>query len=226
MSDLKEVKLLKKIDELQKKVNNLYKYKNFIELEKNSKSFYEKFEKINNNNILLVNHIKTQKNTITLLIQERDEYKKKLIKLNDDGLNFVNKKKFYEVNLKINDLEKSNEELKNIIKNKEEIFLNLNLEITELKKNNLKLDNLVKEFVFKYNSINNKEIEEEEIIEKKVFEDSKTKTKSNKSIKKYQDSKGTKKGYESDNENTESEKIEKISDIDNDDYELDDDILL
>jgi len=92
----KEIKLLKTIEILQKKNNELHKYKNFVELEKNSKNFFEKFQKITENNLKLVNHIKEQRNIIDLLQKEKNEYKNKLNKMNDNGLGYVNKKKFYE----------------------------------------------------------------------------------------------------------------------------------
>lgn len=215
MSDLKYIK---KIEELQKKVNELYKYKNFVELEKNSKNFFQKFEKINKNNLLLVNHIKTQKNTIDLLKRERDEYKKKLTQLKDDGLTFVNKKKFYEINLKINDLEKNNEELKNIIKNKEDIFLKLNLQITDLKQQNSQYNILINSFINDYKNLNKQEIFEEirENDKKEVRSNIDKKTK--KSLNNDKNTNTTKKGYDSDDENSQ---LEEISDL-----ELDDNILL
>lgn len=218
MSDLKEIRYIKKIEELQKKVTDLHKYKNFVELEKNSKQFFQKFEKINKNNLILIDHIKSQKNTIELLIRERDEYKKKLNKLKDDGLTFVNKKKFYELNLKINELEKSNEELKNIIKNKENLFLDLNVQITDLKQQNNQFNILMNSFIHDYNNLN-----KTEIIDEIKDNKSKTEAQSDTSKNNYTN----KKGYKSANENSESNQNSELEEIDDiDDLELDDDILL
>lgn len=224
----KELKLLNKIEQLNKKVNELYKYKTFVELEKNSKSFYAKFEKINNNNILLVNHIKSQKTTIELLIREKDEYKKKLTQLKDDGLTFVNKKKFYEINLKINELEKSNHELKNIIKNKENIFLKLNIEITDLKKQNDNYNNLILNFMKNFNSI--KTDLNNQVIQDKSNHSSTQSNNKDKSDLSNQENKQCKLESEKElsenlDENSESEKeLEEISDSELD--EIDDNIFL
>lgn len=224
----KELKLLNKIEQLNKKVNELYKYKTFVELEKNSKSFYAKFEKINNNNILLVNHIKSQKTTIELLIREKDEYKKKLTQLKDDGLTFVNKKKFYEINLKINELEKSNHELKNIIKNKENIFLKLNIEITDLKKQNDNYNNLILNFMKNFNSI--KTDLNNQVIQDKSNHSSTQSNNKDKSDLSNQENKQCKLESEKElsenlDENSESEKeLEEISDSELE--EIDDNIFL
>ena len=164
----KEIKLVKIIDELQKKVSELHKYKNFIELQKNSKNFFEKFQKITNNNVKLVNHIKEQNNTIELLKREKDEYKNKFHKMKENGLNFANKKKFYELNLKINDIEKQNDELKNIIKNKEMIFQDINIKVTELQEQNNSYDNIIKTLINSYNNLQvseSQEIKEETVKE-------------------------------------------------------------
>lgn len=227
----KELKLLNKIEQLNKKVNELYKYKTFVELEKNSKSFYAKFEKINNNNILLVNHIKSQKTTIELLIREKDEYKKKLTQLKDDGLTFVNKKKFYEINLKINELEKSNHELKNIIKNKENIFLKLNIEITDLKKQNDNYNNLILNFMKNFNSINSIKTDlNNQVIQDKSNHSSTQSNNKDKSDLSNQENKQCKLESEKElsenlDENSESEKeLEEISDSELE--EIDDNIFL
>ena len=171
----KEIKLMKIIDDLQKKVSELHKYKNFIELQKNSKNFFQKFEKITNNNVRLVKYIKEQNTTIELLKREKDEYKNKFQKMKEDGLNFANKKKFYELNLKINDVEKQNEELKNIIKNKEIIYQNINIKVTELQEQNNSYDNIIKTLINSYNNLQVSDSQEikEEIVKDNVEEENK-----------------------------------------------------
>ena len=161
----KEIKLLKTIEILQKKNNELHKYKNFVELEKNSKNFFEKFQKITENNLKLVNHIKEQRNIIDLLQKEKNEYKNKLNKMNDNGLGYVNKKKFYELNLKINELEKYNEELKNIIKIKENKFIEIKINMKNKENENIYYKNMIENFIKSYKKYNDTEDVEEDVEE-------------------------------------------------------------
>jgi hypothetical protein len=62
--------------DLNKKIKELYKYKNFVELNRNNKALFEKFNKMQQDNFLLIKHIKNQKNDINSLRVENLELKK------------------------------------------------------------------------------------------------------------------------------------------------------
>ena len=115
----KDIRLTGMIDNLNKKIKELYKYKNFVELNRKSKKLYDKFNKMQMDNLILVKHVKNEKINFELLRRENIELKKVLNKLKNEGLSYENKKNFYEINLKNNEINEKNDELKNIIKNKE-----------------------------------------------------------------------------------------------------------
>ena len=165
----KDIKLTGMIDNLNKKIKELYKYKNFVELNRNSKKLFERFNKIQTDNRRLVAHVKNEKNNFQLLQRENIELKKVLSKLKNDGLSYENKKKFYEINLKNNEITEKNEELKTIIKNKENKIIELNNEMIEYKQENENIKIILNHFYSNIANFINQKIEpKEEIV---VLED-------------------------------------------------------
>jgi chromosome segregation ATPase len=165
----KDIKLTGMIDNLNKKIKELYKYKNFVELNRNSKKLFDRFNKIQTDNRRLVAHVKNEKNNFQLLQRENIELKKVLSKLKNDGLSYENKKKFYEINLKNNEITEKNEELKTIIKNKENKIIELNNEMIEYKQENENIKIILNHFYSNIANFINQKIEpKEEIV---VLED-------------------------------------------------------
>lgn len=132
----KDIRLTGMIDNLNKKIKELYKYKNFVELNRKSKKLYDKFNKMQMDNLILVKHVKNEKINFELLRRENIELKKVLNKLKNEGLSYENKKNFYEINLKNNEINEKNDELKNIIKNKENKIISINNEMIIFKEEN------------------------------------------------------------------------------------------
>jgi len=161
----KDIKLTGMIDNLNKKIKDLYKYKNFVELNRNSKKLYEKFNKIQTDNLILVKHVKNEKNNFELLQRENLELKKVLNKLKNEGLSYENKKKFYEINLKNNEINKKNEEFKNIIKNKENKIIEINNKMIKYKEENENIKIILNHFSSNIaNFINPQSVEIKETI--------------------------------------------------------------
>ena len=165
----KDIKLTEMIDNLNKKIKDLYKYKNFVELNRNSKKLYERFKKIQTDNRRLVQYINNEKTNFELLHRENIELKKVLNKLKSEGLSYENKKKFYEINLKNNEINEKNEELKNIIKNKENKIIEINNKMIKYKEENENIKIILNHFLSNIaNFLNQKEkIEEIGVLEDK-----------------------------------------------------------
>tara|TARA_B110000285_G_C15051608_1_gene577310 strand:- start:294 stop:920 length:627 start_codon:yes stop_codon:yes gene_type:complete len=160
------------INNLNKKIKDLYKYKNFVDLNRNSKKLYEKFMKMQTDNLRLVSYVKYEKNNFDLLQRENVELKKVLNKLKNDGLSYENKKKFYQTNLKNNELTEKNNELKDIIKNKENKIIELNGQMSQFKDENENIKIILNHF---YSNISvfltkNNKNEEITVLEDKIEE--------------------------------------------------------
>ena len=167
----KDIKLTGMIDNLNKKIKDLYKYKNFVELNRNSKKLYEKFNKIQTDNLILVKHVKNEKNNFELLQRENLELKKVLNKLKNEGLSYENKKKFYEINLKNNEINKKNEEFKNIIKNKENKIIEINNKMIKYKEENENIKIILNHFSSNIANFINQQVEDEQKETLEVLED-------------------------------------------------------
>lgn len=156
----KDTKLTGMIDNLNKKIKDLYKYKNFVDLNRNTKKLYERFEKIQTDNHRLVQHIKQEKTNFELLQRENLELKKVLKNLKNDGLSYENKKKFYEIKTKNNEINEKNEELKTIIKNKENKIIEINNEMIKYKEDNENIKIVINNFTSNVANFINSEQEE------------------------------------------------------------------
>jgi len=167
----KDIKLTGMIDNLNKKIKELYKYKNFVELNRNSKKLYEKFNKMQMDNLILVKHVKNEKNNFELLQRENIELKKVLNKLKNEGLSYENKKKFYEINLKNNEINEKNDELKNIIKNKENKIIEINNEMIKYKEENENIKIILNHFSSNIANFINQQVEDEQKETLEVLED-------------------------------------------------------
>lgn len=165
----KDIRLTGMIDNLNKKIKELYKYKNFVELNRNSRKLYEKFNKMQIDNLILVKHVKNEKNNFQLIQRENIELKKVLNKLKNEGLSYENKKKFYEINLKNNEINEKNEELKNIIKNKENKIIEINNEMIIFKEENVNIKIILNHFCSNIANFINQEVVNEtlEVLEDK-----------------------------------------------------------
>ena len=161
----KDIRLTGMIDNLNKKIKELYKYKNFVELNRNSKKLYDRFNKMQMDNLILVKHVKNEKNNFELLQRENIELKKVLIKLKNDGLSYENKKKFYEINLKNNEINEKNDELKNIIKNKENKIIEINNEMIKFKDENENIKIILNHFSSNIANFINQQVEQKETLE-------------------------------------------------------------
>lgn len=164
----KDIRLTGMIDNLNKKIKELYKYKNFVELNRKTKKLYDKFNKMQMDNLILVKHVKNEKNNFELLQRENIELKKVLNKLKNEGLSYENKKKFYEINLKNNEINEKNDELKNIIKNKENKIISINNEMIIFKEENENIKIILNHFSSNIANFINQQ-EQKETIE--VLED-------------------------------------------------------
>jgi len=161
----KDIRLTGMIDNLNKKIKELYKYKNFVELNRNSKKLYDRFNKMQMDNLILVKHVKNEKNNFELLQRENIELKKVLNKLKNDGLSYENKKKFYEINLKNNEINEKNDELKNIIKNKENKIIEINNEMIKFKDENENIKIILNHFSSNIANFINQQVEQKETLE-------------------------------------------------------------
>jgi chromosome segregation ATPase len=161
----KDIRLTGMIDNLNKKIKELYKYKNFVELNRNSKKLYDRFTKMQMDNLILVKHVKNEKNNFQLLQRENIELKKVLNKLKNDGLSYENKKKFYEINLKNNEINEKNDELKNIIKNKENRIIEINNEMIIFKEENENIKIILNHFSSNIANFINQQVEQKETLE-------------------------------------------------------------
>lgn len=115
-------KYIDKIRELKKENYKLKKYKVFVDKNKDTKGIYKEITNLKNKS----DDLEKLKKDFKSLEQENIQLKNQIKHLKDSELSFVNKSKFYQQQMKINDLESEivtlQEEKKQIYKDHEETF--------------------------------------------------------------------------------------------------------
>jgi DNA repair exonuclease SbcCD ATPase subunit len=137
MDYVTDTRIIKKYKEIiikqQEELKQLKKYKMFIEMEKDTKLLYTKFKGLTDENQKLKQIIETQKEKISKYVLKNSEINNENKELKNSELTFANKKKFYELQLIINELEEKKSNLEEQIRIQDEKYETIEEELNEMK---------------------------------------------------------------------------------------------